>query len=324
MPRRRPAGARYHFCVRRPILLVAGVVMSAIAALLGAAWLAVPAPVDLGARLAVREHATGGERAVPLQRIAPVMREAIVATEDERFYSNHGIDLLGIARAIPYDIAHLSFAQGASTITDQLAKLLYLNGNDHSPWRKLEDLALALKISTRYSKEAVLDDYLNSAYFGHGAYGIRAAAKTFFATTPSRLDLAQASLLAGLVQAPSAYDPLNHPLAARERQLQVLRSLVRGGYATASAGTRVAARPLPLRAGHQLPPLAGAVVTSQPAFAPTRLLLGVALIAAAVAAFLALRHKAPLRRHGVQVALRWACLLVALAGAVTVTNSLTL
>lgn len=200
-------------------LLVPGVLVAALAALLGAPWVASPAIDGLGARLGAREQAAGVRHAVPLSRIAPVMREAIVATEDERFYSNHGIDLLGIARAIPYDIAHLSFAQGASTITDQLAKLLYLNGNDHSPWHKLEDLALALKISTHYSKEQVLDAYLNSAYFGGGAYGIGAAANTFFATTPARLDLTQASLLAGLVQAPSAYDPLTHPLAARERQV---------------------------------------------------------------------------------------------------------
>lgn len=158
----------YHFGVHRPRLrlLVPGLLVAALAALLGAAWVAAPAIDSLGVRLAAREQATGVRHPVPLQRVAPVMREAIVATEDERFYSNHGIDLLGIARAIPYDIAHLSFAQGASTITDQLAKLLYLNGNDHSPWRKLEDLALALKISTHYSKEQVLDAYLNSAYFG--------------------------------------------------------------------------------------------------------------------------------------------------------------
>lgn len=294
--------------------------VAALAALFGAAWAASPSARDLGARLAARERASGVRRVVPLERIAPVMREAIVATEDERFYSNHGIDLLGIARAIPYDIGHLSLAQGASTITEQLAKLLYLNGNDHSPWRKVEDVMLALKISQRYSKEQVLDGYLNSAYFGADAYGIRAAATTFFATTPARLDLAQASLLAGLVQAPSAYDPLTHPLAARERQVEVLRSLVRDGYATSSAATRVVATPLRLRGSSALPALTGLVIASQPAFALTPLALGAALIAAAIAALLAVRRR-PLRRHTAQLAVRWACLGAAIVGAITVTNA---
>jgi len=313
---------RYHSGVHRPRLrlLVPSVLVAALAALLGAAWVAAPALNNFGARLAAREQTTGVGEAVPLQQIAPVMREAIVATEDERFYSNHGIDLLGIARAIPYDIAHLSFAQGASTITEQLAKLLYLNGNDHSPWRKLEDLALALKVSTRYSKEHVLDAYLNSVYFGGSAYGIGAAANAFFATTPARLDLAQASLLAGLVQAPTAYDPLTHPLAARERQVEVLRSLVRDGYATSSAATRVVAMPLRLRGISQLPALSGVVVASQPAFALRLLAFGVALIVAATIALVVLRRK-PFGRRASRVTVRWACILVALAGLIAVTNS---
>jgi membrane peptidoglycan carboxypeptidase len=216
-----------------------------------AAWLASPSPGNLGARLAARERATGVVRSVPLARIALSMRQAIVATEDERFYQNHGVDLLGIARAIPYDVVHFSFAQGASTITDQLAKLLYLNGNDHSPWRKLEDLALSLRISTSYSKEQVFRAYLNSVYFGDGAYGIANAARRYFGIVPGHLDLAQPSLPAGLVQAPSAYEPLAHPLAARRRQVDVLQSLVRDGYVTSAAATAVVAAPLPLRRGRR-------------------------------------------------------------------------
>ena len=302
-------------------LLVASGSVAVVAALLGAVWVATPRAGDLNTRLAAREQATG-VRGVPLQQIAPVMREAIVATEDERFYSNHGVDLLGIARAIPYDIGHLSFAQGASTITDQLVKLLYLNGNDHSPWRKLEDLALALKISTRYSKEQVLDAYLNTVYFGAGAYGIGAAAKTFFATTPVRLDLAQASLLAGLVQAPTIYDPLTHPLVARARQVEVLRSLVRDGYATSSAATRVVASPLRLRGTSELPALTGLVIRSQPAFAFSLFVIGVAMIVAAGVALAAFRRR-PLRHRVARASVRWACLLAALAGLITVTNSFT-
>jgi penicillin-binding protein 1A len=272
-------------------------------------------------RLAARERATGVRRSVALEDVSLSLREAIVATEDERFYHNHGVDLIGIARAIPYDLGHLSLAEGASTITDQLAKLLYLNGSDHSPWRKLEDLALSLRISTRFTKEQILDAYLNTVYFGNGAYGIAEAAQTYFGRAPARLDLAQASLLAGLVQAPTAYDPFVHPLAARWRQVDVLRSLVRDGYAASGEAMRVLDRSLPLRHGRSLPPLRGVAVASQPAFALAPLALGLALITGAFAAMIALRLRPP-SRSAVLVALRWVCALAILAGAVTATNGI--
>jgi membrane peptidoglycan carboxypeptidase len=248
------------------------------------------------------------------------MRNAIVATEDERFFQNHGIDLLGVARAVPYDIDHLSFAQGASTITEQLAKLLYLGGNDHSPWRKLEDLELALRISTRYPKDAVLAAYLDSAYFGDHAYGVTAAAGRYFGVSPARLSLAQASLLAGLVQAPSAYDPLTHPLAARLRQLAVLRSLVRDGYTTPREADAVLAQPLALRSGARLPPLRGVSVASLPAFALTRLAIGVVVLVSALLLLLLLRRRRGGRRLLVY-GLRAAGAIGLLVGALTITAS---
>jgi hypothetical protein len=136
-----------------------------------AAWLASPSPTALQSHVQSRLQGTRG-RALPLRAVAPALRQAVVATEDERFYRHHGIDLIGVLRAIPYDLVHLSFAQGASTITEQVGKLLYLGGNDHTPWRKLEDAALALKLEDRYSKEQILTAYLDRAYFGEGAYGV--------------------------------------------------------------------------------------------------------------------------------------------------------
>ena len=106
---------------------------------------------------------------------------------------------------------HLSYAQGASTITEQVAKLLYLGGNDHTPWRKLEDAMLALKLENRYGKEQILAAYLDTPYLGEGTYGVADASEHYFGVTPKRLDTAQATLLAGLIQAPSAYDPVRHP-----------------------------------------------------------------------------------------------------------------
>src|SRR5215471_5580490 len=184
------------------VLAAAGVV---IASLCTAAWLTSPSGVGLDARVHARLRA-GGSRAVPLDRVAPILRQAVVATEDERFYRHHGIDVLGVLRAVPYDLVHLSFAQGASTITEQVGKVLYLGGNDHTPWRKFEDAALALKLERRYSKEQILAAYLDSAYFGDGAYGIRAASERYFGVSPARLGTAEASLLAGLIQAPTADD----------------------------------------------------------------------------------------------------------------------
>ncbi len=231
----------------------------AAAAAFGAAWAATPSVAGLDRTVALR----AGTGAATAGEVAPIMREAVVATEDERFYQHRGVDLVGVLRALPYDVTHLSLAQGASTITEQLAKLAYLGGNDHTPWRKLEDVALAVKIEDRYTKEQILSAYLATAYFDGGSDGVAAASRRFFGIPPARLDLAQASLLAGLVQAPSAYDPVSHPAAARARQVEVLRALVRNGYATTAEARQALA--LPLRAGTAtLPPVAGVRLAPDP------------------------------------------------------------
>ena len=110
-----------------------------------------------------REHRV---TALPLSRIAPVAREAAVATEDGRFYQHSGVDLIALVRAVPFDVSHLSFAQGASTIAEQLAKVIYLNGNDHSVSRKTQDVVLGYRLGHRYRHETILDAYLNVAYLG--------------------------------------------------------------------------------------------------------------------------------------------------------------
>ena len=119
------------------MVAVAGGVL-VLGATFAAAWIASPAPVRLDAHVRARLSGSNG-RPIRLSTIAPIMREAVVATEDERFYHHDGIDVIGVIRALPYDAVHLSLAQGASTITEQLAKVLFLGGNDHTPWRKLED-----------------------------------------------------------------------------------------------------------------------------------------------------------------------------------------
>jgi penicillin-binding protein 1A len=262
---------------------------------------------------------TGG-RPVPLYSVAPILRDAVVATEDERFYRHRGVDLIGVMRAIPYDITHLSFAQGASTITEQVAKLLYLHGDDHTPWRKLEDAMLALKLESRYSKEQILAAYLDTTYLGEGAYGVRAASEHYFGIPPRRLDTAQATLLAGLIQAPSAYDPVQHPELARARQADVLRSLVRNGFLTRREATRALASPLRLRSGPALAGVTGVSLEPGPAFVWWELALGATVVLLGVGLLLASSLPRMRLAHGV-VVLRVVTLVVILLGTAAVLRS---
>jgi penicillin-binding protein 1A len=213
-----------------------------------------PSVRDLAARVANFDRSHSAV-AVPLSAVAPSAREAIVATEDERFYQNGGVDLIALVRAIPFDLSHFSLAQGASTIPEQLAKIIYLSGNDHSPSRKSEDIVLGYRLGHGYSHERLLAAYLNTVYLGDGQYGIENASRHYFGRSARDLSVDQASLLMGLAQAPSLYDPRTDPSAARARQVQVLQSMVRNGYITESEASATIARPLRLANGGIVTPL---------------------------------------------------------------------
>jgi membrane peptidoglycan carboxypeptidase len=167
---------------------------------------------------------------VPLNDIPDQLSEALIAIEDERFYEHAGIDTQGLVRAVLTDLYHHRPVQGASTLTQQLVKVLYLNGNDDTGTRKVEDLLLTLKVEAHFDKHTILENYFNAVYYGEGAYGIGAASATYFHEPPARLDLARAAMLAGLPQSPSFYDPLQNPCAARARQFAVLAQMVHDGY----------------------------------------------------------------------------------------------
>ena len=190
---------------------------------------------------------------VAFAQISPVMRQAIVAIEDRRFYSHGGIDYLGIARALTDDVRTGSIAQGGSTIEQQLVRNLYLSPQQ-TIGRKLTEGCLAVQLSREWSKRRILAAYLNDVYFGQQAYGIEAAAQTYFGIHARRLDLAQSALLAGLPQAPSAYDPLVDPRAARTRRAEVLRALFRSRDIFRAEYRRALASPLGLRPGKAQPP----------------------------------------------------------------------
>jgi penicillin-binding protein 1A len=189
--------------------------------------------------------ATGVRQPVELHRISPVMRKAIVATEDRRFYENNGIDYIGIVRALRSDVSTGGFTQGASTIEQQLVRNLYLSPQQ-TIGRKLTEACLAVQLDRRWSKDRILATYLNDIYFGQQAYGIEAAARTYFGVHAKDLTLVQAALLAGLPQAPSAYDPINRPDAAKERRAEVLRDMLENGDISPARYRRAVRSPLGL------------------------------------------------------------------------------
>jgi penicillin-binding protein 1A len=178
---------------------------------------------------------------VPIDKIPLRVRNAFIATEDAHFYQHHGVDFGGIARAAIADLRHEEF-QGASTITQQLARRLFLS-NEVSISRKIQEALLAIEIERYYTKDEILERYLNLIYFGSGAYGIQAAAHTYFGTDVWNLSLAQAAILAGLPAAPSDYSPYVNLAHAKERQHHVLDRMAETGFITrAQARAAKAAR----------------------------------------------------------------------------------
>ncbi|MBU1751833.1 MAG: PBP1A family penicillin-binding protein [Chloroflexi bacterium] len=173
---------------------------------------------------------TGGRRTiVPISRISPYLQYATVATEDSTFYSNLGVDPKGIARAFWQNLQGGEIVSGASTITQQVVKNALLSP-EVTFERKFQEAVLALEVTRRYSKDDILAMYLNEIYYGNLAYGCEAAAETYFGKDVSQLSLAEASLLAGLPQAPAYYDPYTNLEAVKLRQRDVLRLMVRDGY----------------------------------------------------------------------------------------------
>jgi len=221
-----PSWRRVLFRVARTLLLVS-ILGALLVAVAGWAYLAsLPSVGDAEQRVAaiLREHHGVAVGLPPPQKVG----QAIVAVEDQRFYTNHGIDVLSSLHFVWGYVTTGSTQEGGATITEQLAKALYVRDPTTLPG-KIEMVGLALKLDQRYSKAQILQMYLNAIYYGHQAYGIAQASETYFHTTPDKLNWGQASLLAGLPQAPSAYDPLKHFDLARARQRHVLARLVATG-----------------------------------------------------------------------------------------------
>jgi penicillin-binding protein 1A len=211
---------------------------------------------------------TGNEKRLFLreEEIAPVMKHAIIAIEDRRFYTNDGVDLRGIARALYQDVVQQKVVQGGSTITQQYVKNALAAQDERTVFQKLREAALAYHLTRKLSKEEILRDYLNTIYFGNGAYGIEAAARTYFqpyhpgcdersSSRPcaSQLEPHEAALLAGMVASPSAYDPISQPDAAMERRNLVLSYMRDQNFLSAEQYSDAIKQPLPERGDLQPP-----------------------------------------------------------------------
>jgi penicillin-binding protein 1A len=195
---------------------------------------------------------------VTARQIPPIVKEAVISIEDKRFYSNEGVDLRSLGRAVLHDVFGGGGVQGASTIEEQFVKNALEAQSHRTIFEKLREAALAFHLDHRWSKEKIITEYLNTIYYGNGAYGIEAAARTYFGEEPdergcgtpqhlcvSGLEPSQAALLAGMVQSPSEYNPIEHPLAARERRDVVLAQMLAQGYIDKAVYEQSIAQPLP-------------------------------------------------------------------------------
>jgi len=179
---------------------------------------------------------TGGEE-VPLHSMPPYLPDAIVAIEDHRFYQHFGFDIIGFTRAMATNIVKGRLVQGGSSLSQQLAKNLFLKP-ERTFERKVQELVLAFWLETQYTKEQILELYLNRVYFGANAYGVDAAAQRYFKKSARELNLGEAAILAGLVKAPSRLAPSINPEGARERAKLVLAAMEREGFITADERKR--------------------------------------------------------------------------------------
>ena len=191
-------------------------------------------------------HAEENRRDVAIENVPETLRNAVVAIEDERFYRHNGVDLRALIRAVRANAEAGGVSEGGSTITQQYVKQWLLHDSSRTVERKLQEASLALQLERHYSKDHILELYLNAVYFGNGAYGVAAAAQQYFTKPVDDLTLAESALLAGLIQRPTANDPYDNPSAATERRNLVLERMRRNHFASDADVDAAKATPLTL------------------------------------------------------------------------------
>lgn len=205
--------------------------------------------VDADGDLIANRGDTGGE-AVRLDEMPPYLPAAVTAIEDRRFYHHVGIDPIGLGRAVVTNLSRGDLVQGGSTLTQQLAKNLFLEP-DRTLERKLQEVVLAAWLEWKYSKDEILEMYLNRVYFGAGAYGVDGAARAYFGKSAREVNLMEAATLAGLLKAPTRYAPTRDPDLATARAKTVLAAMVETGAITAAQASEAGSRPLLVVREHQ-------------------------------------------------------------------------
>jgi len=195
--------------------------------------------VGLNGRVLATRGEMGGS-AVPLRELPALLPKAFLAIEDRRFYSHYGIDPFGVMRAVGANVLHRGVSQGGSTITQQLAKNLFLT-QERTMQRKLQEMILSVWLERKYSKDEILDLYLNRVYFGNGAYGVEAASQRYFGKSARTVTLSEAALLAGLVKSPSKLAPTRNFDGAERRAQIVLAAMSDAGYVGADAAKNAVA-----------------------------------------------------------------------------------
>ncbi|RDE09478.1 transglycosylase domain-containing protein [Pelagibacterium lacus] len=242
--RKRSGGMKFivglaYFCFT--LLLIGGVAVAGIVVYYGgdlgssSTWEVPQRPPNIrvlasNGQLLTNRGQTGGE-AVGIHELPEYVGQAVVASEDRRFYSHFGVDPIGLASVAVEMVRARGVTRGASTITQQVAKNLFLTP-DQTLGRKVQEALLAVWLEQNYTKDQILELYLNRVHFGSGATGIEAAAQTYFGISARNLSLGQAAMLAGILPAPSYYNPKSHPDRARARQQLALANMVRAGYIT--------------------------------------------------------------------------------------------
>ena len=226
---------------RRMALALAVIAVAAAPSVL-TLWVSTPSASDIQPRVLAATRAHGvvllAEGDVP-----PLLAQAVVATEDERFYEHHGIDTIGLGRAFLYDATHSCLCQGGSTITEQLVKDVYLNGTNEG-YNKIVDVVLALKVERVIGKKRIMADYLSEITTGLNRYGVSAAACAYFHRPLGNLTIGQYALLAGVTQAPSLYDPTVDPGLAALRRSSVLAAMVADRFITPEQAASANAEPV--------------------------------------------------------------------------------
>ncbi len=204
-----------------------------------------PVPLRIFTRTGQLIAQIGEKRRVPVayEDIPVLVREAFVAAEDQRFYTHHGFDYSGVLRAALVDLTSGDFSQGASTITMQAARNMFLTF-DKTIRRKLQEIFLTYRMEHEFSKEQILSTYLNVIFLGQRSYGVAAAAETYFGKDLDRLSVAEAATLAGIPQAPSRFNPVTNPHAAQNRRRYVLQQMQKLGYIDVATAARSGAEPV--------------------------------------------------------------------------------